>query len=123
MKSGVLTSGVVLVLSVALVLTGCGASGSAAPRLEAASPAVAKRLLTEQLRAKQLDFTWVACVKVGRSYKQVPITRCNVDFGIDPHVEAYCVVLKNSKLVTNQEEPAIPCGHDNAGWNGTTLTS
>jgi hypothetical protein len=112
-----------LILSFALLVAGCGGSESGTPTLKSAPPALAKRLLTEQLRAKQLDYTWVACVEVGRNYKHVPITRCNVDFGIDPHVEAYCVLLKNGKLATNHEVPAIPCKHDNAGWNGTTITS
>lgn len=112
-----------LVVGFAVLVAGCGGSGSGTPKLQSAPPALAKRLLTEQLRAKQLDYTWVACVKVGRSYQHVPITRCNVDFGIDPHVEAYCVLLKNGKLATNHEDPAIPCKHDNAGWNRTTITS
>lgn len=111
---------VVLIVAVTAVLAGCGGAG---PRLEAASPALAKRLLTQQLRAKQLDYTWVACVRVGRSYRHVPITRCNVDFGVDPHVEGYCVLLENGKLATNHQDPEIPCKHDNAGWDRTTITS
>jgi hypothetical protein len=112
----------ILALSV-LVAAGCGGSHSARPKLESARPALAKRLLTEQLHAKQLDYTWVACVRVGRSYEHVPITRCNVDFGIDPHVEGYCVLLKNGRLATNHQDPAIPCKHDDAGWDRTTITS
>jgi hypothetical protein len=112
-----------LVAAVAMLAAGCGGSGSASPRLEAAPPPLAKRLLTQQLQAKQLNYTWVACVKVGRSYKHVPITRCNVDFGIDPHVEGYCVLLKNGRLATNHQDPAIPCKHDNAGWDKTTIRS
>lgn len=112
-----------LALVLAILVAGCGGSGRTASRLEAAPPALAKRLLTEQLQAKKLDYTWVACVKVGRSYKHVSITRCNVDFGVDPHVEGYCVLLDNGKLATNHEDPAIPCKHDNAGWNKTTITS
>ena len=110
----------VLVVAVAAMVAGCGGAG---PRLEAASPAVAKQLLTKQLRAEQLDYTWVACVRVGRSYEHVPITRCNVDFGVDPHVEGYCVLLQNGKLATNHEDPAIPCKHDDAGWDRTTIVS
>lgn len=104
---------------VALLGAGCGASGG--PRLQAAPPGMAKRLLTAELRAKRLDYKWVACVKVGRSYKNVPITRCNVDFGIDPHVEGYCVLLKDERLATNHQDPAIPCKHDDAGWDKTTI--
>ena len=103
-----------------VLLAGCGASS---PKLKAAPPAVAKTLMTARLNAKQLDYSWVACVRVGRTFKHVPITRCNVDFGIDPHVEAYCLLLKDGKLVTNHDDPAIPCRHDDAGWDRTTVTS
>jgi hypothetical protein len=112
-----------LVILVALLLAGCGGSHRDTPKLQSASPALAKRLLTRQLQAKQLDYTWVACVRVGRSYEHIPITRCNVDFGIDPHVEGYCVLLKDGRLTTNHQDPAIPCKHDDAGWDPTTITS
>lgn len=113
----------VALVAVAIAVLAAGCGGSAGPRLQAASPAVAKRLLTAQLQAKQLNYQWVACVKVGRSYKHVPITRCNVDFGIDPHVEGYCIILKNGHLATNHQDPAIPCKHDDAGWDKTTIAS
>lgn len=113
-----------LVVAVAVLVAGCGGSShGAAPELKSAPPALAKRLLTKQLDAKQLNYTWVACVRVGRSYKHVAITRCNVDFGIDPHVEGYCVLLEDGRLATNHQDPAIPCKHDDAGWDKTTLTS
>jgi len=104
----------------AALLAGCGGSSI---DLSEASPAVGKRLMTQRLDAKQLDYRWVACVRVGRTYKGVPITRCNVNFGIDPHVEAYCLLLKDGELVTNHDEGAIPCKHDDAGWDATTITS
>lgn len=103
-----------------LLLAGCGGG---TPKLGEAPPAVAKRLLTERLNAKQLDYRWVACVRVGRTYRHVPITRCNVDFGIDPHVEAYCLLLRGGRLVTNHDDPAIPCRHDDAGWDRTTIVT
>jgi hypothetical protein len=111
------------ILALSVLVAGCGGSHSSTPKLESTPPALAKRLLTEQLDAKQLDYTWVACVRVGRSYEHVPITRCNVDFGIDPHVEGYCVLLKNGQLTTNHQDPAIPCKHDDAGWDRTTVIS
>jgi hypothetical protein len=40
--------------------------------------------------------------------------RCNVDFG-DPHIEAYCSVLVNGRLVTDHDDASIPCRHDDAG--------
>ena len=109
-----------LLASAGLVLAGCAGSST---HLSEASPSVGKRLMTERLRAKDLDYRWVACVRVGRTYKGVPVTRCNVDFGIDPHVEAYCLLLRNGKLVTNHDDAAIPCRHDDAGWDATTITS
>ena len=102
-----------------LLLAGCG--GGSTNKLEAAPPAVARRLMTARLNAKHLDYRWVACVRVGRTYTDVPITRCNVNFGIDPHIEAYCLLLKNGMLVTNQDDHAIPCAHDDAGWDRTTI--
>lgn len=115
-----------LAAGVVVLLAGCGggvSTASSPARLTEAQPPVAKRLMKQRLEAKHLDYTWLACVKVGRTYRDVPITRCNVGFGIDPHVEAYCVVLESGVLVTNHERPAIPCRHDDAGWDGTTITS
>ncbi|MBX6367755.1 MAG: hypothetical protein IRZ04_07225 [Rhodospirillales bacterium] len=112
------TAGLVSVLAAA----GCGGISAAAPKLTEAKPAVAKRLMVERLRAKHVDYTWLACVSVGRRYRHVPITRCNVGFGIDPHVEAYCVVLEDGRLVTSHEDARIPCKHDDAGSDGTTIT-
>jgi hypothetical protein len=103
-----------------LVAPGCGGGSS---KLSSASPDVAKTLLVTRLKAKHLDYRWVACVRVRREYTNVPITRCNVNFGIDPHIEAYCVVLKQGKLLTNHDEPAIPCRHDDAGWGRTTVVT
>jgi hypothetical protein len=109
---------------IGLVATGCGGGGKKdTATLTAASPPVAKRLLRKHLDAQQLDYTWIACVRNGRSYRNVPITRCNVGFGIDPHVEAYCIVLKDGRLASNFSDRAIPCRHDDAGWGGTTITS
>jgi hypothetical protein len=101
-----------------LLLAGCGGGSSG---LTAARPALAKTLMTARLNAKHLDYRWVACIRVGRTYRHVAITRCNVNFGIDPHIEAYCLLLKDGKLVTNHEDPAIPCRHDDAGWDRTTV--
>jgi hypothetical protein len=103
-----------------VVLSGCGGSSAT---LAEAPPALAKQLMTKRLDAKHLDYKWVACVRVGRTFKRVPITRCNVDFGIDPHVEGYCLLLKDGRLDTNHEDSAIPCKHDDAGWDRTTVAS
>ena len=102
----------------AFALAGCGSSAS----VESATPSQARRLLATRLRAKQLDFHWVACVRNGRSYRGAQIVRCNVDFG-DPHVEAYCTVLVEGRLVTDHDAAAIPCRHDDAGWGAAIAGS
>jgi hypothetical protein len=33
------------------------------------------------------------------------------------------VLLKDGRLATNHQDPAIPCKHDDAGWDRTTITS
>jgi hypothetical protein len=110
-----------LALASLALLAGCGGSSPRAEVTEA-TPPVAKRLLTERLRAKYLDFRWVACVRTGAAYRRTPVVRCNVNFG-DPHIEAYCSVLRDGELVTNHEEPAIPCRHDDAGPPATIVHS
>jgi hypothetical protein len=102
------------------MLAGCGAGSTA--HIREATPAVAKRLLTDRLRAKELRFHWVACIRTGRAYGGVPVVRCNVDFG-DPHVEGYCAVLRDGQLVTDHEDRSIPCRHDDAGPPATIVSS
>jgi hypothetical protein len=114
---------VVAALAAACLVVSCGGASQPSPRLTAAAPEVARRLMEQRLHAKQLDYTWLACISLRRSYRHVGITRCNVGFGIDPHVEAYCVVLKDGTLDTNHEDPSIPCKHDDAGWDQTTITT
>lgn len=77
--------------------------------------------LAARLRSDNLDWSWITCVRSGRRFAGVPVVRCNVDFGIDPHVEAYCSVFSNGRLLTNFDDPAIPCGHDNAGYTTTIV--
>jgi hypothetical protein len=104
-----------IVIAAILLLMGCGGVDRAPTNtLSEATPNVAKRLLTARLTARHLAFHWVACVRTGRAYKSVAIVRCNVDFG-DPHIEAYCSVLRSGRLVTDHDDPSIPCRHDDAG--------
>jgi hypothetical protein len=113
----------VCVLGVLVPLAGCGGAEQHRAGVSVAPPKVARELMQQRLRAKSLDYTWLACIALRRTYEHVAITRCNVGFGIDPHVEAYCVVLKNGRLATNHEDLSIPCRHDNAGSNKTTITT
>ena len=104
----------------ALVLAGCG--GSAASGFDATTPADAKKLMVDYLDGKHLSYRWVACLRSGRSFKGAAIVRCNVDFG-DPHIEAYCIVLRDGKLYTDHQDAAIPCRRDNRAPPATIVTS
>ena len=48
--------------------------------------------------------------------------RCNVNFG-DPHIEAYCIVLRHGKLYSDHQDSAIPCQRDNRAPPATIVTS
>ena len=103
------------VLLLVLLATGCGGSATkvaSQPQVE-----TIKKGLVARLKHDQLVFRWVACVHNGRHYDGMPIVRCNVNFGMDPHVEAYCAVFEQGQLVTNHENSDIPCGHDDAGYS------
>jgi hypothetical protein len=101
-----------------LLAVGCGSG--AARQVSQPSLATVKKAFVARLNQEALTYRWVACVRNGRRYKGLPIVRCNVNFGMDPHVEAYCTVFEDGKLVTNHENKAIPCGHDNAGFTVPT---
>ena len=74
----------------------------------------ADRTLSLELRSQHLSFQYVACIRNGRTYQGHQIIRCDVNFG-DPHVVAYCSVILAGRLVTNQQDPSIPCKPDLAG--------
>ena len=109
--------------AILLATSGGGASGTVASvasrgtagRITTARPAVFRAAMIRRLRVQRLNYQWVACVPSGRSFHGVRIVRCNVDFGIDPHVEAYCSVLRGGRLLTSADDPSIPCRPDNAG--------
>jgi hypothetical protein len=73
------------------------------------------------LRAEHLDYHWVVCVRTDHVFRGVRVVRCNVDFG-EPHIQAYCSVLRGGRLLTSAEDSAIPCGHDNAGFSDPVVT-
>ena len=74
----------------------------------------AGRTLSRELRSEHLNFQYVVCIKNGRAYRGHPVIRCNVNFG-DPHVVAYCSVISAGRLITTQQDPAIPCKPDLVG--------
>jgi hypothetical protein len=110
--------GAVAVAAVAL-LAGCG--GGSSP-YRAATPTDAKKLMIRYLDGKHLTYRWVACLHTGRAFEGAAIVRCNVNFG-DPHIEAYCIVLKDGKLYSDHQDPAIPCQRDNRAPPATIVTS
>jgi hypothetical protein len=103
------------------VFTYAGRAAPSRPKLGVALVAgirnpvrAADRTLRQELSSEHLSFQYVACIRNGRSYHGHPIIRCNVNFG-DPHVVAYCSVILVHRLVTNQQDPSIPCRPDLAG--------
>ena len=110
----------VALMALAVVLAGCGSSSSS----DFVAPTVpqAKRLMTAYLASKHLTYHWVACLHSGRSFEGAAIVRCNVNFG-DPHIEAYCIVLREGKLYSDHDDPAIPCHRDNRAPPATIVTS
>jgi len=105
-----------------LVLAGCGGSGSSTSTFSAPTVPEAKRLMIQYLDAKHLDWRWVACLHTGRSFSGAGIVRCNVNFG-DPHIEAYCVVLRSGQLDTDHQDPKIPCQRDERAPPATIVSS
>jgi len=106
--------------TLALALAGCGSSSSS----KFAAPTVphAKQLMTAYLDSKHLDYRWVACLHSGRSFEGAEIVRCNVNFG-DPHIEAYCIVLRDGKLYSDHDDPKVPCQRDNRAPPATITSS
>ena len=104
----------------AVLLAGCGGNG--ASTYSATTPSDAKKLMIDYLDGKQLTYHWVACLRSGRTFHGAAIVRCNVNFG-DPHIEAYCIVLKHGKVYTDHQDPAIPCQRDNRAPPATIVSS
>jgi hypothetical protein len=102
-----------------VLLAGCGGGSSS---YSATTPSGAKKLMVRYLDGKGLTYHWVACLRTGRSFEGAAIVRCNVNFG-DPHIEAYCIVLKDGKLYSDHQDPAIPCQRDNRAPPATIVTS
>lgn len=95
------------------VLTGREPDRAAAVVSAADPPAVARRL-AERLDAKHLTYRYVACVPNGRRFRGAPVLRCNVNFNA-PHIEVYCAAVREGRLLTDHEDPSIPCPRDAAG--------
>jgi hypothetical protein len=116
----------VVAICAAIAAAGCagasgGGSATATRNISTESPAAFRKAVTEHLRAHHLNYRWVVCVRTPHRFAGVPIVRCNVDFG-EPHIMAYCSVLRDGRLLTSEEDSAIPCVHDNAGYSDPVVT-
>lgn len=100
-----------------------GGAPASAPsaRITTAAIPVVRRAMIAKLRAGGVHFSWVVCLRNGERFHGVAVVRCNVEFG-DPHVQAYCSVFRGGRLVTSDEDPAIPCRPDDAGFTTNIQT-
>jgi len=96
-----------------------GASDPAGP-ISTARPSTFRTAVIARLHTENVNYRWVACVASGKRFEGVAVVRCNVDFG-EPHIVAYCSVLRAGRLLTSEDDPAIPCGHDNAGYSAPVV--
>lgn len=119
-RLGVAAAALVVAVAAVVCVT-FDASGASGARLSTASPARFQTMLQARLNHLGLNYHRVTCVPSGRSFDGVRVVRCNVDFG-EPHIEAYCSVLRNGQLLTSQEDAAIPCAHDNSGMYTPVVT-
>jgi hypothetical protein len=97
-----------------------GAAGASSAAVRTESLPAFRAAVIDRMRREHLDYRWVACVSTTHRFEGVRVVRCNVDFG-EPHIVAYCSVLRGGRLVTNQDDPAIPCGHDDAGFSAPVV--
>jgi hypothetical protein len=91
-----------------LALAGCG--GSSGPAVEETASGVEEAPLA-RLEGKNLSVEWVVCVDEGATASGRPVFRCNVNFG-DPHIEGYCAVVEDGRLVTHVERPDLRCARE-----------
>jgi hypothetical protein len=107
---------VVLAAALAVLVFALTGGSDASPAYRSPTLAVAKDKLAVRLHQRLVRPHWIACVASGNRYRGAAVVRCNVNLG-DPHIQAYCTVLRGEKLVTQYDDAQIPCGHDNAGWD------
>jgi hypothetical protein len=80
---------------------------STAPKFSSNAAVIHQQLRT-RLLSRHLGFQYIACATRNRRYDGVRIVRCDVNFG-DPHVVAYCSVLRNGILLTSLDGAPIRC--------------
>lgn len=97
------------------------ARSDSASAITTGSTAAFRRAVVARMHTENLRFLWVACVRTGNRFHSVPVVRCNVDFG-EPHIVAYCSVFRNGRLLTSEDNAAIPCRRDDSGWSDPVVT-
>ena len=98
-------------LAAAALLAGCGGEGGTPA---SASPAAAQDAMAARFAAKDLSIHYVRCVDGGARRGGETVFRCNVNFG-EPHIEAYCVVVRGGRAVTQVEDPSLRCRRTRTG--------
>lgn len=107
----------VLALAAALgVAAGCGGGTSPSAPAGGAPPTApgAEQALAARLTGRDLSFRWVRCVNEGVRRDGAPVFRCNVNFG-EPHIEGYCVLVRDGRAVTQVEDPGLRCRRTRTG--------
>jgi hypothetical protein len=89
----------------AVLAAGCGGGAERPPPV---GPAGAEAALGARLRERDLSFRWVRCVDGGRRREGAVVWRCTVNFG-QPHLPAYCVLVRDGRAVTQVEDPTLRC--------------
>ena len=56
----------------------------------------------------------VRCVDEGVRRGGEAVFRCNVNFG-EPHIEGYCVVIREGRAITQVEDRALRCRRTRTG--------
>jgi hypothetical protein len=97
-----------------------GGESSSSHAISTDSPTAFRSAVIARMHTEHLDYHWVACVATPHRFHGVRVVRCNVDFG-EPHIVAYCSVLRGGRLLTSEDDPAIPCGHDDAGFTAPVV--
>lgn len=98
------------------LLQGCGGGGSGEAGVAEVPPtaAGARRALAARLDAKDLSYRDVHCVDEGVRRGREAVFRCNVNFG-EPHIEGYCVVIREGRAITQVEDRALRCRRTRTG--------
>ena len=100
-----------LLLAFAAGVIGCSRSQPQTTPPAQSTKAGVEAALLARLEAKNLSMKWVVCADEGAKSEGRTIFRCNVNFG-DPHIEGYCAMVEDGKLVTHVERPELSCGRE-----------